>query len=713
MSIRYRLMLIMVSLSVLGVCLASGLAHAHSEANLKDAVIRQLTGLRRTRAYQIQSYFRTVRNHVVTLSDDRMFVDAMKEFDLAYAKLDSLPSDQVMCRGVSAWYEQKYLPDVRRFMTLNKPLTAYLPVGTAAYWLQNQYVLPSDRAVQSIQLTRQGAAYTRIEAKYGPSFRKLVDQFGYYDLLLIYPSDLRVIYSSAHNPDFGTSLSIGPYRDTALAGIAAQAMKSPDPDAVFVADYSHYMPLKGAPAAFLASPIVDGSSRVGAFILQISSHEIDRVVSGNQSWEADGLGKTGDVEIVGPDRLMRSTSRRFIEHPAEFLKDLKQEGATEDQVLQVQRFGTTVLETRVSLSAVAQGLQGREGTIIEAAPGGKQEIVSFMPLGLPGLDWVVLAHIDLEEALAPVYRFRREATLWCLIAVLSTAFIAFLLTEQLLRPIRRLLEAAKRMTAGDLTVRVNVRSRDELGVLSTAFNSMSESIQQSIAVIEEKNRENENLLLNILPGPIAHRLKSGETAIADSYPQATVLFADIVGFTTLSSTREPTEILTFLNGLFTRFDQAAKRHGIEKIKTIGDAYMAVSGILPCHPDHVKQMVQMAFDMLDAVSDYRVLSKIPFSVRIGINTGPVVAGVVGTTKFIYDLWGDTVNLASRMESTGIPGSIQVTRPVFEQLKNEYDFEARGAIEIKGKGMIETWLLHQSICIPQSDHTVLNHPVEVVS
>src|SRR5436305_9264979 len=147
MSIRYRLVLIMVCLSILGVCVASWLAHTHGEANLKDAAIRQLTGLRRARAYQIQSYFRTVRNHVLSLSDDRMLVDAMREFDFAYAKLDALPKDREMSRAVSAWYEQAYLPDVRRFIPLPKPTSAYLPVGTAAFWLQNHYVLPRNRAI--------------------------------------------------------------------------------------------------------------------------------------------------------------------------------------------------------------------------------------------------------------------------------------------------------------------------------------------------------------------------------------------------------------------------------------------------------------------------------------------------------------------------------------------------------------------------------------
>lgn len=709
MSIRYRLVLIMVALCILGVSVSSWLAHVHGEANLKDAEIKQLTGLRRSRAYQIESYFRTVRNHVLSLSEDRMFVEAMQEFGAAYGKLDSLPNDPSLDRAVSAWYDNAYLPGIRQFRALTKKPSDYLPVGTAAYWLQNRYVLPQDLAVHSGQITGLGAGYDRVHAKYDPPFRKLIRQFGYYDLLLVQLHDLRIIFSAAHNPDFGTSLSVGPYRDTALADVVAQAMSTPDPDSVFVADYSLYAPVMGAPAAFIASPIFDGASRVGVFVIQISTAEIDRVVSGNDGWERDGLGQTGDVEIVGPDHLVRSTPRRFLKHPQTFLNGIH-EGETKAEMARPQTLGSPILAEAVSLTAVTNGLKGQEGTIVERGRNGREQIVSYMPLRLPGLDWVVLTHIDLDEALGPVYQFRREAIVWSIVAVLLTTLVAQLVTEQLLRPINRLLEAAKRLAAGDFTAHVQVRSRDELGTLSSAFNSMSQSIQQSIAIIERKNRENEDLLLNILPGPIAKRLKSGETGIADSHAEATVLFADIVGFTSMSSNREPGEILVFLNGLFTRFDEVAKRHGIEKIKTIGDAYMAVSGILPTHPDHVKQMVEMALEMLAAVKSYELVVNFPLSIRIGVNTGPVVAGVVGTTKFIYDLWGDTVNMASRLESTGIPGVIQVSRSVYESLKENYNFESRGPIEVKGKGLVETWLLHQPDRANTSNSHVVHEPLQ---
>jgi class 3 adenylate cyclase len=233
--------------------------------------------------------------------------------------------------------------------------------------------------------------------------------------------------------------------------------------------------------------------------------------------------------------------------------------------------------------------------------------------------------------------------------------------------------------------------KDELGVLSDTFNSMTQSIREKTELIEQKNRENEALLLNILPGEIASRLKGGTQDIADSFADVTVLFGDLVGFSVLSSNTSASEIVAMLNGLFSRFDQVANELGIEKIKTIGDCYMAVCGLPKACADHPERMAQMALRMLEATRQYGQEKGLSLQMRIGLNSGPVVAGVIGKTKFIYDLWGDTVNLASSMESTGVPGGVQVTRSVYDRLKENFQFESRGVIQVKGKGEIEAWLL----------------------
>jgi class 3 adenylate cyclase len=279
--------------------------------------------------------------------------------------------------------------------------------------------------------------------------------------------------------------------------------------------------------------------------------------------------------------------------------------------------------------------------------------------------------------------------------LLLTALAAWVMTRQIVSPISALVGAALRVEAGDLSAQVEWKWKDELGVLSDTFNSMTRSIREKEEVIEQRNRENEALLLNILPGEIASRLKGGEHEIADSFADVTVLFADIVGFTALSSTTSAPEIVETLNGLFSRFDAAAKELDIEKIKTIGDCYMAVCGLpKPC-ADHAERMAQMALRMLETTRQYAQDKGPNLELRIGLNSGPVVAGVIGVSKFIYDLWGDTVNLASRMESTGLPGGIQVTRSVYERLKSGFELESRGFVHVKGKGEIETWLLHAQL------------------
>jgi class 3 adenylate cyclase len=209
-------------------------------------------------------------------------------------------------------------------------------------------------------------------------------------------------------------------------------------------------------------------------------------------------------------------------------------------------------------------------------------------------------------------------------------------------------------------------------------------------LLAERERS-ERLLLNVLPAPIAARLKQGEEVIADGFPEVTVLFADLVDFTRRSQETTPERVVRVLDDLFSALDQLAERHGLEKIKTVGDAYMAVGGLPEPRPDHARAVAEMALDVREEVARHLDPGGEPLAVRIGIDTGPVVAGVIGRRKFSYDLWGDTVNTASRMESQGLAGCIQVTDRVYRRLRGRYRFERRGPVQVKGKGELLTWFL----------------------
>lgn len=206
-----------------------------------------------------------------------------------------------------------------------------------------------------------------------------------------------------------------------------------------------------------------------------------------------------------------------------------------------------------------------------------------------------------------------------------------------------------------------------------------------------EKRRSEQLLLNVLPGPIAERLKHSPERIADHYQDATVLFADVVDFTPLSARLSASALVAILDDIFLCFDDLADRHGMEKIKTIGDAYMCVAGVPEVSSDHPVRAASMAIDMLAAIEELSMRLDQTLQLRIGVHSGPVVAGVIGRRKFAFDLWGDTVNTASRMESHAQPGHIQLTQETRERLGAEFLLDEQGVIEVKGKGPIRTWRL----------------------
>jgi class 3 adenylate cyclase len=220
----------------------------------------------------------------------------------------------------------------------------------------------------------------------------------------------------------------------------------------------------------------------------------------------------------------------------------------------------------------------------------------------------------------------------------------------------------------------------------------------AVRQVERLNAENEALLLNILPRSIADRLRGGETVIADRFDDMTVLFADVVGFTAISSRLAPNEVVDLLNEVFTACDLLAEQFRLEKIKTVGDAYMVVGGLQTvygfaqeAHATHAEDVAEMGLAIIDVVDRLGRERGMPLEIRVGMHVGPAVAGVIGLKKFIYDVWGDTVNMASRMESTGVPGRIQVARETFERLSPDFEFEPRGLVDVKGKGLIPTWFV----------------------
>jgi class 3 adenylate cyclase len=353
--------------------------------------------------------------------------------------------------------------------------------------------------------------------------------------------------------------------------------------------------------------------------------------------------------------------------------------------------------------AIGRRLRGESSEAIEVRGEGGR-IYALEPVLIPEFDFVNVYGTDITARLAvdrfpgenpnPVFRISQEGMLTY--ANFASAPVLAALGASVgdrLPPAvwQRIATAAAsgsstmEVEAGDRLFALRVVSLDEFASINVYGTDITAARE-----VERANAENERLLLNILPQSIADRLRKGEDVIADRFEEMAVLFADVVGFTPFSSTLTPEEVVVVLNGVFSLFDRLAEQRGLEKIKTVGDAYMVVGG-LDGAADGPERVARMGLEMIDAMADYRTDAGRRLEIRVGMHVGPVIGGVIGLKKFIYDVWGDTVNTASRMESHGVPGRVHVTEATYLRLREMFAFEPRGSVEVKGKGSMTTYLI----------------------
>jgi guanylate cyclase len=301
----------------------------------------------------------------------------------------------------------------------------------------------------------------------------------------------------------------------------------------------------------------------------------------------------------------------------------------------------------------------------------------FLGSGGVGL-WGILAPLG-----ALVFSDVRDAARWY--AAFVVVFLGSGIAGELLGPVSP--EVPRWFTSTMLALNVTVGGT----IVFTLLAVFAAQRRNALAALRDEQARAESLLLNILPRSIADKLKAETQTIADQFGSASILFADVVDFTPLAERLPPVEVVGVLDHLFSHFDALAERYGLEKIKTIGDCYMVAAGVPTPRPDHARALALMALDMQAAMRSVDEVGHLGLGLRVGINSGPVVAGVIGRKRFLYDLWGDAVNTASRMESHGTSGRIQITRATKELLEDEFVCERRGTIAVKGKGEMEVWYL----------------------
>jgi class 3 adenylate cyclase len=696
LSIQSKLIAMLLAVSGCSIVVITYLGYRSGQENLTDRVFSQLTSVRASKADRIEAYFKNIHNHIQTLSEDPAVVAAIQEFTNAERKLQTASITPTIDQQLTNYYREAFLPRLTKTEVGTPVIESYLPTEPAARYLQYHYIAANPHPVGKKMLLddpKDGSEYSQVHNRYHPIFRNIVQKFGYYDMFLI-DTQGTVVYTVFKETDFITNYRTGAYKDSNLAQLNTIVQAAKTRNYARLTDFAAYAPSYGAPAAFIAAPIFNKSEFVGVLAFQLPVDEINNIMTGNRNWESDGLGKSGETYLVGSDYLMRSVSRFLVQDPQGYGQTLRSLGINPRTIQRIEQYGTSILQQSVRTEAAVQALSGKRGTQIVNDYRNIPVLSSYAPLKLENLDWVILSEIDLAEAYSPIYAFEKQIVISATLLLLTVTLLAMALAHLFVKPINELIVSARQVAAGELETIDIVESGDEFGELTQSFNAMVTSLRTQTNLVAQKSQENEQLLLSIFPTAIAKRLKQGEKDIAEDISNVAVLFSDLTGFSKLSATLTAYEIVGILNDLVTAFDDAAERHGMEKIKTIGDSYLAVSGLSIPYLDHDRRTINFAIEMLSIIRRFNHERSFDLNIRIAINSGDVVAGIVGRNRFIYDVWGDTINTARDLRIACPPGAILVTTAVHQRLQDLYQFDPVPDLEIAGKAKVSAWRLETS-------------------
>ena len=675
-SIQSKLLAMLLLTSVLSAAVVGYIGYQSGRDSLRTAVFEQLTESRAAQARTLQVQLRFLRESLIVYTKSTTAVDAARAFTAGFEDLRDAVVEPDQQQSITAWYEKHFSQPQHTRGGTEVDIEGLLPTSNPQKYLQATYTARFSDWDEAIAFNdaRDGTPWSAAHSRFHYFFRDIVTRFRFEDALL-FDTRGNVVYSTYKGADLGTNIYTGPYRSSNLAETYEEALESNTVDYVATADFASYQPA-GAPTAWLMSPIGTGGRIDGVLALQFPISGVNNIMTMEGDWEQAGMGQTGETYLIGPDGLMRSDSRLFLEDPEEFKRQVIDAGTSPETAQKSLDKGGTTLVQPAEDEASRRAQRGQSGSIIEADYLGNQTLQSYAPLNLPGLSWGVVAKINTAEAFAPVTAFTRNLVLSTVAIIFVVCIAAILCARLFVRPIRRLETGAHQISSGNLGVTIPVRSRDEFGDLTVAFNEMSRNLRIKEDLLEEQRRENDRLLLTMMPETVVQRYREGQEIIADDHQNVTVIFADLIGLDELSSD----ELITVVNNLMRQFDAAADKLGIEQVRTLHNGYLAGCGLTVPRLDNVRRTVDFAVEMQRIVDRFRSESGRHVFLRAGVDTGTVSSGLVGRSNLAYDMWGSAVDLAYRAQSGARESGIYVSDRVREATQDSRQFTAAGSVRI---------------------------------
>lgn len=683
LSIQSKLILMLVLCSILAAAIVGGIAYQTGRNSLRTAATTRLTEILESQRRTLTEQINDLRNALITYTYGTMTQNALRDFSNGFDQLADAQITPEMSKAITDYYDF-FAKETEKYSGTRLDVASLLPTSNAERYLQATYTakLPAQDAALAMDDERDGSAWSAANAKYQAYFREIVKRFAFEDALIL---DARgnVIYSAYKNTDLGTNLLTGPYRSSKLRDAYQQAMSSNRADRVVFTDFEFYQPAEMSPTAWMVAPIPPTGKPEGVLALQFPITKVNKVMTFDKKWLEAGMGETGETILAGPDLLMRSDSRMFLEDPEKYRRKVIDAGTPPDIPDIAIRQGGTTLVQPVSADAHREAQKGYTGVTIADDYLGVETIQAYTPVGqLADLRWSMVAKISTKEAFAREATFTRIVVLATTGIIFGVCLLAVILAQVFLRPIRRLEAGVQRISAGDYQVEIPVRTRDEIGDLTGMFNDMSRSLSVKDDLLKEQRGEIRRLLGSLMPAAIAEKVRTGQEITAREHPNVTVIYADIAGLDLVRARLDSAQSLALSSELSRQIEAAAKEFDIERVRPVRNGYLGSCGLTVPRLDNIRRTVDFALECQRVIERFNNEAGLNLSLRAGIDTGTVSSGLIGEPSPVFDMWGTAVNLAHRIKN-GMPDpGVYVTSRVYDALAETLSFAEAGAIAADG-------------------------------
>lgn len=690
LSIKSKLLVMLLAVSLFSIVVVASLNYYSSYQALKSAVFSHLTSVRATRADQIEQSFERLKLEAIAMASSGVAIDGTRQFLDAYRKLDTGQVDPQMDVALRQYYQQTFVPAFEKETGRTLEVDSLLPETPAGRYLQFHYAAqnPFPLAEKGSMVRADDASdYSRVHEQFHAALRHLMQTFGFAGIYIVDIETGAIVYAEGKRPDFGTRLSDGRFAHSHVGDLFRRVQRAPERNVALLTDFQRYLPILDEPRAFIGVPVFDGARPIAVLMLRLSPHRLNRIMTADRHWERDGFGKSGEAYIVGADYLMRSDSRFLIEQPEAYVQQLNKDGAQAAEIAAILRENSTIMVQKVRSEAAELALRGDEGTGVLTDYRGIEVLVSWAPLHIDDLDWAIIAKIDSEEAFAPMRAMARDTLIQALVISLVITLVVVALATSFVRPVNDLIARVQLARSGKTDVTFDTETGDELGDLARSFRELIDGVHKQTRMLEDVTLQNQQLLENVMPIALAQRVRIGHGEITERIDDVTVVFAELKGLADYTQATSDNEAVTVLKRLISAFDEIAAKHGVERIKTVGDTYLAVTGLSQPLLDHMRRTVEFARAARAIVVNFNRERDTHLGLSVGIGSGPVVADVMGQGQFLFQLWGAAVIAADHAMDCGAINDIVVTRTVHDGLADQYTFEP---VEVSGSD-VPLWKL----------------------